>query len=223
MGNIIELFYSQEYEKKINKQMLNYAYVFPSKEVIDYVNQVVSEPIDSFIKHIETCEKDIIQAKDVFQFSNIDDATIAYCQKLKENQDPGMKYLEIGKMLLDDGKERKDGAYLKYGENHAKTAAMLGLSYEICKTYFLSCLGMVYPELDEDTRDKLIVRLILRNKLIIRLWQASQNGNVNVREFLYMLSDATYVRRRSNVKKIVEFLNDEDTDKMKTFLGNLNF
>lgn len=48
--------------------------------------------------------------------------------------------------------------------------------------------------------------MILRSKLFTRMMQASANGKVNMREFLYMLSDPTYVRRRSNVKKMMGYL-----------------
>lgn len=52
----------------------------------------------------------------------------------------------------------------------------------------------------------MLTRMILRSKLFTRMMQASANGKVNMREFLYMLSDSTYVRRRSNVKKMMGYL-----------------
>ena len=50
------------------------------------------------------------------------------------------------------------------------------------------------------------VVLILRSKLVERLIQASQNGKVDLRSFLYMLSDTTYIRRSSNIKRVLAYL-----------------
>ena len=130
------------------------------------------------------------------------------CTEMIKTDNPGMNYLEIGKMLLNDGKERKEGAYLKYGENHAKTGASVGLLYELCRTYFLSCIGVVYAQLPEEQRDCLLTRLILRNVFVSRMIKATQNGTVKMRQFLYMLSDSTYVRRRSNIKTVLQVLSN---------------
>lgn len=70
----------------------------------------------------------------------------------------------------------------------------------------ISGVGYIFIELNEADRAKLLTRMILRSKLFTRMMQASANGKVNMREFLYMLSDSTYVRRRSNVKKMMGYL-----------------
>lgn len=214
MCDIITDFYLREYEDKINKNSLYYSYDFPEQEIRVYIERIISEPIDRYIEFVKgMIESDRIISKDVFQFSNIDDATINICKKVKDNSNPGMKYIDIGKVLLDDGKIREDGAYTKYGENHVKTAEALGLFFELSRTYFLSCLGYIYCDLTVDEKNKLITRLLLRNRLITRLINASENGNVNVREFLYMLSDSTYTRRKSNLKTILSILvNSEEYD-----------
>lgn len=205
MEGIVEKFFSKEYEKKINKGILFYS--FPQEEVQTYVEQVISEPLPRFIAYMDKLsERTKIEARDVFQFSDLDDGTILFCEKMKRTDNSGMKFIDIGRLLLDDGKERKDGALVKYGENHAKTAEMLGLSFELCKTYYLSGIGYVYTELPKEKQEQFLTRLVLRNKLVTRLYQASKNGNVNMREFLYMLSDSTYIRRKSNIKAILNVL-----------------
>lgn len=44
MQNIIVDFFTQKYEKKINKDILYYT--FPKKEVTTYIEQVINEPVD---------------------------------------------------------------------------------------------------------------------------------------------------------------------------------
>ena len=212
MEGIVEKFFSKEYEKKINKDILFYK--FPEEDVITYVEEVIAEPLPRFIAYIDKLsERTKIESRDVFQFSDLDDGTFTFCEKMKSTDNPGMKFIDIGRMLLDDGKERKEGALVKYGENHAKTAEMLGLSFELCKTYYLSGIGYIYVQLSEEKQKRFLTRLVLRNKLVTRLYQASKNGDINMREFLYMLSDSTYLRRKSNIKTILNVLaSSEESD-----------
>lgn len=199
-------FMSGQYEEKINKKMMYYDYVFPTGEVVEYVREACEIPIDAIVKYILAMPAPEIGAKDVFQFSNFDDATIRLCQRMAEVDNPGLKHVEVGKLLLNDGKERNDGAYTKYGENHAKTGAALGLIQELSKTYFLSCIGTVFFDMNSDEREKILVRMLLRNRLVERIICASNNGRIDMRQFFYMLSYSTYVRRSSNVRRIMDEL-----------------
>jgi two-component sensor histidine kinase len=63
-----------------------------------------------------------------------------------------MDCLEIGKALFTDDVERKEGAYFKFGENQVKGASFHGLTHCYYKKWFLTCLGYLYPELDEELR-----------------------------------------------------------------------
>ena len=205
MDEILVEFFSKKYEEKINKNIL--FYTFPEDEVRNYVERLIQVPVEKYVDYIvEKQEKEQILSKDVFQFSSFDDATVRICEKLKEIDNPGVKFLEAGKLLLDDGKERKDGAYVKYGENHLKASQMLGLSFELCGTYYLSGIGYIFEMMTADEQQDMLVRLILRSKLVERLIQASQNGKVDLRSFLYMLSDTTYIRRSSNIKRVLAYL-----------------
>lgn len=207
--SILDAFYSRTYENDINKKMLYYNYVFPTEEVESYVRQILCIPVEQFIQrdvHMETVEA--IIPKDVFQFSSLEAGTVKICNVLNEAGNPGVTFIQAGKLLLDDGTQRKDGAYIKYGENHLKTAEALGLLYELTHTYFVSCIGTVYSKLSEEDRYKLTVRLFLRNKFVARLIKATAAANVDARQFLYMLSDSTYTRRKSNIKCILRFLQE---------------
>lgn len=95
-----------------------------------------------------------------------------------------------------------------------------GLTYN---TYYLSCLGEIYIDLEETDREHLLNRLILRSNLISRMIQASQNGKINMREFLYMLSDNTYLRRKSNIKKMVNYLYHSDEYNFDVFIAKINY
>lgn len=222
MNDILEDFFSHSIENRINKDLL---FCKDNKcEARDYVAALLKLPIENYIEYIQKkLEKKNISCKEVCQFSSFEDATISICTKLKTIDNPGVKFSDIGKHLLDDGKERKEGAYIKYGENHAKTASSLGLVFEFYNTYYLSCIGEVYIELEDVDREHFLIRLILRSNLISRMIQASQNGKVNMREFLHMLSDSTYLRRKSNIRKMIEYLYHSDEYNFDVFIERINY
>ena len=222
--SILDTFYSRAYENDINKKMLYYNYVFPTEEVESYVRQILCVPVERFIQRdIELETTEVITPKDVFQFSSLEVITDHICCVLNEVGNPGVTFIQAGKMLLKDGIIRKDGAYIKYGENHLKTAEALGLLYDLAHTYFVSCIGMVYYNFTEEERFKLTVRLFLRNKFIVRLLKAASKGKVDARQFLYMLSDSTYIRRKSNIKCILRYLLTSSEYDFSDIINNIYF
>ena len=105
----------------------------------------------------------------------------------------------------------------------SKTAEALGLLYELTRTYFVSCIGEIYLTLNDEDKKKLNTRLFLRNKFISRLIKVTANGKVDARQFLYMLSDATYVRRKSNLKRILAYLQESQEYDFSPFINNISF
>lgn len=222
MNETLVDFFEYKTENRINKALLYCK--DDNKESEDYVKSLIEIPMECYVEYVNSvAQKKSITSKDVIQFSNFDDATIRICSRLKEIDNPGLKVIDVGRLLLDDGKDRKDGAYVKYGENHAKTATTLGLVFEFYNTYYLSCIGGVYIDLHENDQKRLLDRLIVRSTLISRMMQASQNGRVNMREFLYMLSDSTYTRRKSNMRKVVDYLYMSDEYDFDAFIEKISF
>lgn len=220
--NDCDIFFKQIYEKGINRQMLFYAYEFPSLEVLRYIHKLINTPLNDFIDYMNANDShEQIESKDIFQFSNLNDATFRLSQVLVGQGNPGSSYIDIGKMLLNDGKSRTDGAYIKYGENHAKTSSSLGLSFEMSHITFASCIGMVANDLSDDEKEKMLVRLILRNKLIWRMYSATRKGNLNTRSMFHMLSDSTYMRRKSNLSTILKVLSNCYEYDFSSFVHNI--
>lgn len=212
----------RKFEEDLNMKSLYYPYTFPEDIVSNYVSEINCMEIQSILDYINGLSDLFISVRDVFQFSNIDNATYRLCEKLKVNN-PGLTFIEGGRLLLDDGKERKDTAYIKYGENHLKTACDLGLVFELTGEYFLSCLGFIINDLNDIEKEKLLVRLVLRTKLIERLYKAAKNGEVNMRQFLYMISDSTYVRRKVSIKTILNILRNSKEYDFSEFLNKITF
>lgn len=126
-------------------------------------------------------------------------------------------------MLLDDGVERNDVAYRKYGENHAKTATNLGLLQVNEHTYYLSCIGYIFNELDSNIKTELLIRLILRNKLIKRLlFKVNRDGQALYKKEVSFLRESTINRRKSNIKRILLILSNSNFIK-ENYINNIHF
>ncbi len=125
----IEDFFDRSYELQINENMFYYSYKFPHNEVCEYLESIINTPYSEFVTYIQNhIQCDYITSKDIPQFSSFKNCTKNICKKLLEVNDPGLQFIEIGKLLLDDGNSRNDVAYRKYGENHSKTAFELGMN-----------------------------------------------------------------------------------------------
>ncbi len=77
--------------------------------------------------------------------------------------------------------------------------------------------------ISELEKEKLLVRLLLRNKLIWRMYSATRIGSVNARLLFNMLSDSTYKRRKSNLLTILKILKNCSEYDFSSFVENVNF
>lgn len=207
--DLLELFFNQTFEESINKEMLNYDYVFPHEKIKEYARMLIDIPLHAFIEKIRSKVYLAITCKEISQYSSLNDATSRYCQVLDENGDKGYKFEDVGRLLLNDGTSREVGAYRKYGENHSKTACQLGLAQNIYNNFYLSSLGKIYNTLDDADKKALLARTILRNTLYARIFSIIENQDVNIAQLCQSLSASTIIRRRSNVLKLCKIVSEE--------------
>lgn len=224
-NNILFDFFNRNFEKSINEKMMYYSYSFEFEIVNKFILDVANIPLKSFLNYMrEHYNISFLEPKDVIQFSNLSDCTTNICRKFKTNGDSGFNALEVGRMLEDDGVERKSGALVKYGENHAKTATELGLLQCMDNKFFLSCFGYVFNELSDEKKIDFLIRLILRNKLVWRLiYKAITRGSSNYYSETGFLSKSTQVRRKSNVKHLFDFLYKSNDENMNGILDLIKF
>lgn len=221
-NEIIIEYQSMHYEKRVNNKMMYYDYVFPIDDIHHYISEINNIDCAEIMDDILSSQfNEIINSSDVFQFSSFENCTDNLCAVLKRANNSGVKPLQMGKMLLNDGENRKEGAFTKYGENHLKTALLIGLVWKYYDTYYLTCLGYALDTLSKEERNKLITRLLLRNKLIRRVLKVTSKGKLDMRQFCYMLSDSTYIRRRSNLKRIFKCLEESDEYPFDTITENI--
>ena len=212
METIVKDFFQKSYEDAINEHLFIRSFNLNKDELFDYVNRVVEVKLLEYCNYvIDYCHIDYLTFQDVVQFSSLDDATTGICQVLTRAHD-GLHNLEVGQALLDDGTVRKEGAYRKYGENHAKTAIELGLVLVNSGCYFLTCLGEIYNDLENSVQNELLRRTILRNRFFQKILIKSQLGPVSIENEMSFFSQSTIIRRLPNVRTLYNIMIGNDPE-----------
>ena len=216
MNNSIDIFFRKEFENEVNINLLENDYVFPAEKVLEYIGIINETDIHTYFKWLDNnFSTTMIDVEDAVQYSSFDDVIRNVSEKMIIAGDVGLSHLQIGKILQDDGKVRKDGAYTKYGENHAKTACYLGYLFSLRKSYYVSAIGYVIDDLSFEDQSKLFARLFVRTNLFRMVYYLSKSGEVNLRKVFDMLSEKTYIRRRSNIKMLFQKLVEVEPESAK--------
>lgn len=207
VSNDIENFYNSLLNDYINHSLnLN-------NIVLNYVNLIKSNDLtykshclySTFRDNFKICTSGIPQ------FSSFENGTYKLTELLIENNNPGFSFLEVGKLLLPNGK--KDSAYTKYGENHSKLAESLGLVHITQSTKFrlvyISDLGVKFLKLSELNKILFLKYQIYNIPLIKYLFNICFDNTIDIEEFILdisTLSQSTAKRRCSNIKALINFL-----------------
>jgi len=142
-----------------------------------------------------------IDKKDIPQFSDFKDAYYTVPFNLANCGKKDIDYLQMGYMLRSE--KRKEVADKKYGENHIKTAASMGLcSFVKCKAN-TNALGNLFIKLSDEERTNLLPKLCLYIPFVQNYFIKGATDEVR-EEMLSILSVTTQNRRRSNINTIIE-------------------
>ena len=199
---VIELFFSRNLEEMYNEYILDDKdYVVPKGALDHYVNTILSVPYSEFINYIKENRTSLkIESKNITQCSSFEACEIEMCNALLNDGNKGLGYVEIGKLFPNYVNTDNKVSFQKFGENQIKTAAQLGLVFEYYDSWFLSCLGYVYPDLSVDVRNSLLARTLLRDALYATITADLTVGNVCLLSYMTSISSSkTKERRYSNV------------------------
>jgi hypothetical protein len=147
----------------------------------------------------------VVDKKDISQFSDFKDAYYKVPYLLHNCGMTNVDYSQMGYMLREQ--KRKEIADKKYGENHIKTAAQLGLcKFEKCRANS-NALGNLFIALTEADRTNILPKLCLYMPYIQNYFMSGATDEVRD-EILSILSETTQNRRRSNVNTIIQTIKD---------------
>jgi hypothetical protein len=206
MEKIIFDFFNRVYETKINNHLLELNYQFQKEEFLEYLRSIIEIDITEYLNWLDNHTFFTIEAKDMPQLSDFNDAFYNVVYQMLDAGDNGFRYVEIGELLQNDGIHRNDMANRKYGENHAKAAEYLGYLFSIKYHYYVSCIGYVLIYLTEEEKNKLYSRLLIRTNLFRAIYNLSKSGSFSLRMMFDILSDKTYIRRLTSTKVILNKL-----------------
>ncbi|WP_027631546.1 hypothetical protein [Clostridium hydrogeniformans] len=191
---------------------------------ISTVNNLTLPEINSIIDYIDYSYIQLT-SNDILQFSNFDNSTINLISVLSNIEKP-LNYNDVG-LLLTEG-DKKTDAYKKYGENQSKTGELLELvsiSSSVPKTVSLTPLGEALLNVNKEVFDNIIFFEILKCNIIKHLISLCKfNYQVNVKEICVpTISEKTYLRRRSNIKYLVNLLKAKNIESLNILLDKLSF
>ena len=185
-------------------------------DVLTAIKLLLSIPIVSFIKSITHPYE--FTAKDVFQYSKLDDATDTLCNIL-EYEEHSLSYEEVGHRLVHAPHQY---ANIKYGENHSKTAALLSLVVishvpdRKCNMVHISSLGSIMTQLSKEEKEEIIRRLAIRNPFMKTLIYEAKCGEASyVKEVSKVLSGQTIIRRKHNNEIVLNMILKDNSLKEK--------
>lgn len=118
----------------------------------------------------------------------------------------GLSFSDAGYQLMNS---IQDGARKKYGENHSKLATIMSLvqiSYEH-RTALVTptAWGQYLTKYELEQKRNILQKLLLRDLCVRTIVKEALNGPANYRNIVSFLARSTAVRRRSNVKCLVEY------------------
>lgn len=196
-------------EKALRAFLFNYNDTFESSDNSD---EMCIRAANIMIKHISSmCMEDIIyfidknkelidkmDSKNIPQFSDINYVN-TILSTVKTN--PNGNYELFGYYYK---KEASEGAHRKYGENHYKTASLMGLVTR-GNPFRLTFFGENYMKFPD--KEKLLIRpkLYMKIPIIQRIMTDSLYGNAYPTYLMRTcLSESTVARRKSNVRAMVK-------------------
>lgn len=166
-----------------------------------------------------------IDPSDIPQFSQFSDGAFQVPSVLSNYTEKGLTFIELGKILLAKDKNKKNCAYTKYGENHAKLAELLDLAtitHERPRKIYLTKLGNLFLTLDEQSKVDLIKNQIFRMKIIKDIINKYSDVDFNINKYLLQhLSLSTAKRRLPNIKCLFTFLKDNGVENADVILKTL--
>lgn len=203
-NEIIKLFYLSPVPYEELKLYTNEQLNIVAQKIIDILKTI---SIDNIISIIEANKAEIaeITSANIPQFSNID--SINDVLDVVESSDE-ITFELIGYYI---NKNTSKGAQIKYGENHYKTAAAIGLT-TLNKPFRVTAIGKKYMSLSLKDKTSIRNKLFLLVPIVQKIIIDAQYRTVHPLDVLRLyLSESTSIRRRSNVRKMVEYVY-KDTD-----------
>jgi len=199
--------------------------VFSINEYVnELVNKMITMSMETVIDTIVNMNTSPVTAANIPQFSNLNDGTYCLLNILKKAGNFGPTFNDLGKYLTGQGKN--EVAYRKYGENHAKLAAQMDLTWiatdKRSNEVFLTLLGKEIIKLDKQDFDKMVSKLSVRIPIIRDIIGAAFRGKVDIDIMMSRyLSKSTVLRRKPNIRTLLRLIEDHCERTLSHIFSNI--
>lgn len=199
------------FTKQIDLMCLAYANAACCEEQNRIITALLSAIHNATTDHIiqlikDTENREAVAKDNIPQYSDLTTAVYGVLEALSR-AGHALSYQELGRELLYG--DKKPGADMKYGENHAKLAAQLDLvtirKHGTMLQVELSELGKQLKILADETKDNILAKLCLRIPIIQNAALAGSDRDNSILHDLSILSSTTKARRLANIRDLVEF------------------
>ena len=221
MQDNIFLFFSRTYENDVNKKILDDRnFVIPRERLLSYIRSLITIPYLTFISFLKENPLGPITSRNITQCSSFAACEIELCQGMLALNNPGLTNTDVGHLFPKYVTSRTDTAFVKYGENQAKTGMQLGLTFDYFGYWYLSCIGYVYADLSREEKLSWLARALLRDELYSRLVCDSMAHSINLLDYMECLSsDSTKIRRYGCVEYLTSLcLQECDKNSIKHYI-----
>lgn len=193
--------------KRIEQGIDNIKLEISPKEILNFLD---NNRFEILLKICRISPDKLITAANIPQFSKVYDGTLGLINMLKNLGDYGISFIDIGKNYLDSNK--KEAAYQKYGENHAKLSRELDLVYIVQqdKSYvYLTKMAYELLTYPEEKQYELIAKMMLFIPIIKYYIKSSVDQEVDIINILKkFLAESTAQRRKSSIRQLLKYIDE---------------
>ena len=201
----IQDFYSKRFESESTELLFEDPAMFSHKAMEKYIYQVTGYPLKEYICYrIKFPITNEITSKDITQLSSFEDCTTNMCKMMLLNGNCGLTQPQIAS-YLHIGNNYKDNlvALTKYGENQVKTACQLGLTVFRNNLWYLSSIGVVFPLMPDNVKQKFLSISLLRDPFYSKVLCSMYQRETNLVDYMTILSESTQKRRSSSCMRMI--------------------
>ena len=178
----------------------------------DIINCLRSTSVHELIEIIKVGHEAFeIGAANIPQYSDLDMCVYRTPYLVLVSRQIDISYAQMGYMLLTSPK--KEGAYFKYGENQAKTAAQIGLCHVTRGKINASYLGIAFCELKKEEQKTILPKLLLYVPIVQNFFVAGQNYEL-INHYFSSLAESTQKRRIGNVRTLIQIVEKQLEDEL---------
>lgn len=169
-------------------------------------NTLLSMKISEILSIVDSAKPDYLNTAMIPQFGSIENL-IRVPFILASTGCSQLNYAELGLRLKNDINANLT-ANIKFGENHGKGAALLGLINCEGRRFLQSSLSLGFCQIGERTvQREVVLRLFFRIPLVQAILSAAKKGTINGYELMSELTQSTKKRRGQCLRAIFSDLN----------------